>query len=110
MGIYQRKFSFQQARRPAPPRDTAMDVAVSADEYASGSTHNLATDRTYHEPMRGLDGIAEPSDEEVLADWMTSLIKTMRADMDNEKLYPPGMVYIIVRQACGDTVYLWDSG
>jgi hypothetical protein len=27
---------------------------------------------------------------------MVSLIKTMRADMDNPKLYPPGMVYIMV--------------
>lgn len=27
---------------------------------------------------------------------MVSLIKTMRADMDNAKLYPPGMVYIMV--------------
>lgn len=38
----------------------------------------------------------QPSDEQVLADWMMSLIKTMRADMDNDKLYPPGAVYIMV--------------
>jgi hypothetical protein len=37
-----------------------------------------------------------PSDEQVLADWMMSLIKTMRADMDNHKLFPPGAVYIMV--------------
>lgn len=37
-----------------------------------------------------------PADEEqMLHDWMESLIKTMRADMDNDKLYPPGSVYIM---------------
>lgn len=35
-------------------------------------------------------------DDEALSDWMTSLIKTMRADMDSDKLYPPGPAYIIV--------------
>jgi len=33
---------------------------------------------------------------------MTSLIKTMRADMDNNKLYPPGMVYILVSDLYGN--------
>jgi hypothetical protein len=31
------------------------------------------------------------------SDWMMSLIKTMRADMDSDKLLPPGDVYIMVR-------------
>jgi hypothetical protein len=44
----------------------------------------------------------EPTHEEVLNDWMTSLIKTMRADMDNNKLYPPGMVYILVSDLYGN--------
>ena len=43
--------------------------------------------------MPGMDG--GKNNEDVLADWMMSLIKTMRADMDSEKLYPPGSVYII---------------
>ena len=38
------------------------------------------------------------SEEEATSDWMMSLIKTMRADMDNDKLYPPGDVYIMVRE------------
>ncbi|CAD6588545.1 MAG: hypothetical protein TREMPRED_005079, partial [Tremellales sp. Tagirdzhanova-0007] len=61
VGIYQRKFSFQQAS--------------NSDTTGSGVSHD--------EP--------EPTDEEALHDWMISLIKTMRADMDNDKLYPPGM-------------------
>lgn len=38
-----------------------------------------------------------PTDAEALSNWMLSLIKTMRADMDNDKLIPPGDVYIMVR-------------
>jgi hypothetical protein len=44
----------------------------------------------------GHEEVDEPSHDEVLADWMMSLIKTMRADMDNDKLFPPGNVYILV--------------
>jgi len=40
------------------------------------------------------------SDDEATSDWMISLIKTMRADMDNDKLYPPGDVYIMVHSWC----------
>jgi hypothetical protein len=39
----------------------------------------------------------DPPVETVLSDWMMSLVNTMRADMDNDKLYPPGSVYIMVR-------------
>ncbi|ORX38577.1 hypothetical protein BD324DRAFT_367527 [Kockovaella imperatae] len=35
------------------------------------------------------------SNDQALSDWTMSLIKTMRADMDNDKLYPPGNVYLI---------------
>lgn len=66
VGIYQHKFAFRQAREAA----------------RNGSAPEQDT--------------PEPTDEEVLNDWMISLIKTMRADMDNDKLYPPGMVYILV--------------
>jgi hypothetical protein len=43
------------------------------------------------------DGPPDPPVEMVLSDWMMSLVNTMRADMDNDKLYPPGSVYIMVR-------------
>lgn len=35
-------------------------------------------------------------EEQMQADWMMSLIKTLRADMNNDKLFPPGSVYIMV--------------
>ncbi|WVF72728.1 hypothetical protein IAT40_007546 [Kwoniella sp. CBS 6097] len=37
----------------------------------------------------------DAKEAEELSDWMVSLIKTMRADMDNDKLYPAGTVYIM---------------
>jgi hypothetical protein len=73
VGIYQRKFAFQQGREPGlAALDTSRAIVIQDA------------------------GTGPPTDEEVLNDWMVSLIKTMRADMDNAKLYPPGMVYIMV--------------
>jgi hypothetical protein len=43
---------------------------------------------------QGTNGGA-PDAENMDADWFLSLIKTMRADMTSEKLYPPGEVYLI---------------
>ena len=43
--------------------------------------------------------VAPSSDDQVLSDWTMSLIKTMRADMDSDKLYPPGNVYLMVGSA-----------
>lgn len=41
---------------------------------------------------------AGETQEELTSDWMMSLINTMRADMDSDKLYPPGDVYIMVSE------------
>nr|XP_031860024.1 uncharacterized protein CI109_004632 [Kwoniella shandongensis]KAA5527096.1 hypothetical protein CI109_004632 [Kwoniella shandongensis] len=67
IGIYKRKFEFQK------------DGQSPSSGGAGGGGMNMDM----------------PTDEEVLSDWMVSLIKTMRADMDNDKLLPPGMVYIM---------------
>jgi hypothetical protein len=40
-------------------------------------------------------GLKRGASDDAQADWMMSLIKTMRADMDNDKLFPPGSVYIM---------------
>ncbi|KAK1927073.1 Alpha/Beta hydrolase protein [Papiliotrema laurentii] len=39
---------------------------------------------------------SEQNERDTTSDWLLSLVKTMRADMDNDKLYPPGDVYIMV--------------
>lgn len=46
-----------------------------------------ALDPAYRDPS--LLG-PEISDDAAVNDWMWSLVKTMRAGNDNEKLYPPG--------------------
>ncbi|KAK8854844.1 hypothetical protein IAR55_003583 [Kwoniella newhampshirensis] len=71
IGIYRRKFEFQKEATDSNP------TSVHVNGGGGGMNMNM------------------PTDEEVLSDWMVSLIKTMRADMDNEKLLPPGMVYIM---------------
>ena len=38
---------------------------------------------------------SEQNERDTTSDWLLSLVKTMRADMDNDKLYPPGDVYIM---------------
>ncbi|ORY35472.1 hypothetical protein BCR39DRAFT_555621 [Naematelia encephala] len=72
VGIYQSKLPFQNSQAPS----------VTGNSRFSSSPSALQSPST-------------PGDEEVLNDWMVSLIKTMRADMDSDKLYPPGVVYIL---------------
>ncbi|WVW85722.1 hypothetical protein I302_107760 [Kwoniella bestiolae CBS 10118] len=68
-------------------------------DWQKSHPHPGQTQTQQGDPEKGSTGSGQrdemPDDEEVLSDWMVSLIKTMRADMDNEKLYPPGMVYIM---------------
>lgn len=103
---------------PLYERNLAFDV----QELADGRTRNRATEDGYRdpsvseEPKRGSKGNAkkdewrgagqhrhnagdEDADEErEIADWLWSLIKTMRASMDSDKLYPPGQVYHLEAQ------------
>lgn len=79
---------------------TKQPITATAHELKKGHTHNQATDPGYLDPSLAIATAAEPDDEQALSDWMLSLIKTMRADMDNDKLYPPGKVYIMVSECC----------
>jgi hypothetical protein len=79
---------------------TKQPITATAHELKKGHTHNQATDPGYLDPSLAVATAAEPDDEQALSDWMLSLIKTMRADMDNDKLYPPGKVYIMVSECC----------
>ena len=49
------------------------------------------------------------SDDQALSDWTMSLIKTMRADMDSDKLYPPGNVYLMVSLAASISLQWTDE-
>ncbi|KAK9768193.1 hypothetical protein K7432_001389 [Basidiobolus ranarum] len=44
----------------------------------------------------------DPLDGDPDRDWFWSLIKTMRADMSSEKLYPPGVLYLLDTKATLD--------
>lgn len=38
----------------------------------------------------------EQDEVQMKKDWLFAMVKTLRADMQNDKLYPPGDVYIMV--------------
>lgn len=69
----------------------------SEAELAQGRSRNYVADPDYKDPAEEGTLGADESDERKLDDWFFSLIKTMRADMSSEKLYPSGRVYQMVR-------------
>ncbi|SPO20012.1 uncharacterized protein UTRI_00404_B [Ustilago trichophora] len=97
------------------------EMQLTREELINGKTRNLATDPTYTDPNLREDELDpfsyssggghirtatsrtqqsqqqqdDPTGDPELADWLWSLIKTIRADMDSAKLYPPGDVYCI---------------
>ncbi|GAC73579.1 hypothetical protein PANT_9c00195 [Moesziomyces antarcticus T-34] len=98
-----------EAPRPQEAPLSERDVQVSRQELLDGKTRNIARDDNYQDPNLKEDDLdpfsyssgggrvhegGDPADPE-LADWLWSLIKTIRADMDSLKLYPPGDVYCI---------------
>ncbi|KAJ1964853.1 hypothetical protein GGI12_001152 [Dipsacomyces acuminosporus] len=48
-----------------------------------------------HSSASSSDSSKRPNGKKNLDDWYWSLIKTLRANMDSEKLYPPGDVFIL---------------
>jgi hypothetical protein len=110
VGLYQRKFMANRKKpdRPSTPtpenpgttsedshRDALDDVDFSAAERQSGRGNNRASDPNYIDPSL-LGGQELNADTDgPLNDWLWSLVKTMRAGNDNDKLYPPGVVRVI---------------
>ncbi|KAN0063039.1 hypothetical protein ACQY0O_004202 [Thecaphora frezii] len=110
--------------RPSEPPAHEREQVMEPEELKQGRSRNRANDRNYQDPRLaedamdpfsysqgggldpGLAGAAGPGGygpsrrgtddpEADLQDWLWSLIKTIRADMIEEKLYPPGEVYCI---------------
>ena len=107
IGLYQRRFlANRNAKKTASNKttssetsfaltevsDEAKEVGLSDLEFENGKGTNRANDPAYRDPS--LLG-PELSEDAELNDWLWSLVKTMRAGNDNEKLYPPGTVYIV---------------
>ncbi|GAC95547.1 lipase [Pseudozyma hubeiensis SY62] len=108
-----------EAPRPQEIPLAERELKLSREELMKGKTRNLAADSDYTDPNLREDELdpfsyssggghirpststnqaPSPPDAEGdtgLADWLWSLIKTIRADMDSAKLYPPGDVYCI---------------
>ncbi|KAK0534610.1 hypothetical protein OC835_002634 [Tilletia horrida] len=98
--------SMSQAQPIAEERLQAVDL----DELTKGRTANRANRPGYRDPNLSRQPADDATDattaipslvqDEVEADaelnqWLWAVIKTMRADMKEEKLYPPGHVYCI---------------
>lgn len=109
IGLYQRKFlanrNKSKSSSPVPSNTEestacltetaaeAKEVDLSDLEMKAGKSENKALDSNYQDPS--LLGPPELTEDSELNDWLWSLVKTMRAGNDNEKLYPPGTIYLI---------------
>ncbi|GAA5914180.1 hypothetical protein JCM8208_003931 [Rhodotorula glutinis] len=75
------------------PAEESRLVPLSNDEISAGRGSNKALEPAYQDP--GLLGHDLVADDLELSNWLWSLRTTIRASSDNEKLYPPGSVYVI---------------
>ncbi|GAA6048137.1 hypothetical protein JCM3770_003679 [Rhodotorula araucariae] len=75
------------------PAEESRLVPLSNDEITAGRGSNKALDPSYQDP--GLLGTDLVADDVELSNWLWSLRTTIRASSDNEKLYPPGSVYVV---------------
>ncbi|BGP37517.1 hypothetical protein JCM10449v2_001423 [Rhodotorula kratochvilovae] len=75
------------------PAEESRLVPLSNDEISAGRGTNKALEPSYQDPsLLGTDLVA---DDVELSNWLWSLRTTIRASSDNEKLYPPGSVYVV---------------
>ena len=117
VGLYQRKRKAAATQRgplskddinfPRPSEPPASEREVQADqsEISQGKTKNRALEAGYTDPVLKEDMITSNAGQVVDAesntkDWLWSLVKTMRASMGEEKLYPPGDVFCIESFDC----------
>ena len=72
---------------------------ISREEIKLGHTYNAILNPGYVDPAISKAKNLNNNDDD-LNDWLWSLKTTIRADMDNIKLYPPGEVFIVERSTC----------
>ncbi|KAJ2357492.1 hypothetical protein IWW50_002328 [Coemansia erecta] len=91
-------FDFSRLRAYEPDND---EQSVDSDEEPSStkcsdSGWNCKTSQSNARRRAGSrGGTPEPDDKSKMDDWHLSLVKTLRANMDSEKLYPPGDVFVL---------------
>ncbi|GAA6001778.1 lipase family protein [Rhodotorula paludigena] len=75
------------------PAEESRLVPFTVDELTAGRGSNKALEPAYQDPsLLGTDLVA---DDIELSNWLWSLRTTIRASSDNEKLFPPGNVYVV---------------
>ncbi|GAA6039615.1 hypothetical protein JCM8097_002215 [Rhodosporidiobolus ruineniae] len=85
--------SFSPDELTAPPEESRL-VPLTADEIEAGRGANKALEPSYQDPsLVGPDDL--PADDVELSNWLWSLRTTIKAQSDNDKLYPPGTVYVV---------------
>ncbi|KAK4051312.1 hypothetical protein OIO90_004793 [Microbotryomycetes sp. JL221] len=72
--------------------ESARQVALSHAELVAGRGSNKAAVAGYRDPALME---SEMADEIVVNDYLWSVMRTLRASNDNDKLYPPGDAYIV---------------
>ncbi|KAK4052121.1 hypothetical protein OIV83_002415 [Microbotryomycetes sp. JL201] len=72
--------------------EEAKSVALTRAELVAGRGSNKALDPAYCDPAL-LD--PELTEELVVNDYLWSIMRTLRASNDNDKLYPPGDAYVV---------------
>ncbi|SCZ91866.1 BZ3500_MvSof-1268-A1-R1_Chr5-3g08187 [Microbotryum saponariae] len=107
-GIYQRKIALATSERlyrglPGGSEketpslhdvsDEARLVALTKAEIRAGRGKNRALDPAYCDPT--LLQESEDPEDVVVNDYLWSVMRTLRADNDNDKLYPPGNVFVV---------------
>lgn len=100
LGLHQRRFISNRQRTAQstnPGSEMLADVAFSASEFATGIGANRAGNADYEDPclFDENQGVEVESDQQQLQDWLWSLVKTMRAANENDKLYPAGLIRVI---------------
>ncbi|WWC90758.1 uncharacterized protein L201_005695 [Kwoniella dendrophila CBS 6074] len=96
IGLNKRKFDFQkksQNQNQGQTEKCHFKSNVDPEKPINNTNENKC--QSEDSQKQSAESQESINDEEMLSDWMVSLIKTMRADMDNAKLFPPGMVYIM---------------
>ncbi|GAA5863940.1 hypothetical protein JCM8547_005287 [Rhodosporidiobolus lusitaniae] len=93
------------ATAPSPGEDLSLDsltdpsdesrlVPLTPAEIDAGRGTNKALEPSYQDPsLLGPDDLV--ADDVELSQWLWSLKTTIRANSDNDKLYPPGTVYVV---------------
>ncbi|KAJ2327231.1 hypothetical protein GGI00_004518, partial [Coemansia sp. RSA 2681] len=88
-------FDFDFSKLRAYSRDETSSDDDDNDDNADESSEKSGQDLPESKRRKRNESDAATSSSSSLDDWHWSLVKTLRANMDSEKLYPPGDVFIL---------------